>query len=107
MFLVHGGAIIEPVEIRHALQVGLVFEQLLGAAVKQADMAVDTRHDLAIKVHDHAEHTVRSRVLRAEVQRELALVFDRGVDRVSHYSDTSSETAFSSPGISWVSLTGS
>jgi len=65
-------------------------------------MAVDAHHDLAIQIHDHAKHAVRSRMLRAKIQRELAFVLDGSVDRISHYSGASSETAFSSPGISLV-----
>jgi hypothetical protein len=41
MLLVHRRHVIEPVEIRHRLKVGLVLDQLFGAAMQQADMRID------------------------------------------------------------------
>ena len=65
-------AVIEPVEIGQRLQVGLVLDQLLGAAVEQADMRIDALDDLAVELHDQAQHAVRRRMLRAEVDRVVA-----------------------------------
>ena len=81
MLLVHRRDVVEPVEVRQRLQEGLVLDQLLGAAMQQADMRIDAIDDLAIKIEHKAQHAVRSRVLRPEVDRELAVV---DIARVSH-----------------------
>ena len=65
----HRRAIIEPVEIGQRLQIGLVLDQLLGAAVEQADVRIDPLDDLAVELHHQPQHAVRRRVLRAEVDR--------------------------------------
>ena len=67
----HRRAVIEPVEIRQRLGVGLVLDQFLGAAVEQADVRVDALDDLAVQLHDQAQHAVRGRVLRAEIDRVI------------------------------------
>jgi hypothetical protein len=72
----HRRAIIEPVEIGDRLEVGLVLDQLFGAAMEQADMRIDAVDDLAIEFHDEAQHAVRGRVLRAKIDREIV---DRGI----------------------------
>ena len=74
MLLVHRRDVIEPVEIRDGLQVGLVLDQLLGAAVKQADVWIDTRDDLAIQFQHETQHAVRRRMLGPEIDREVAKV---------------------------------
>jgi hypothetical protein len=51
--------IVQPVEIGQRLQIGLVFDQLFGAAMQQADMRIDARHDFAVKLGHHAQHAVR------------------------------------------------
>ena len=68
MLLAHGRDIVEPVEVRDRLQIGLVLDQLLGAAVEQPDMGIDALDDFAVHLHDHAQHPVGRRVLRPEVQ---------------------------------------
>src|SRR3546814_16891084 len=57
------------VHIGQRLEVGLVFAELLGAAVKEADVRVDALNDLAVELEDEAQHAVRGGVLRAEVDR--------------------------------------
>ena len=47
--------------------VGAIFNQLLGAAVEQADMRIDALHDLAVQLHDQAQDAVRGRMLRTEL----------------------------------------
>ena len=69
VLLAHRRDVIEPVEIRHRLHVGLVFDQLLGAAMQQADMRIGAFHHLAVHFQDQPQHTMRRRVLRAEVDR--------------------------------------
>src|SRR5262249_20985510 len=81
MLLVHRGDIVEPVEIRDRLQIGLGFDQLLGAAMQQPDMRIDALHHLAVEFQHQAQHAVRRRVLRPEIDGEVAQL------RFSHASD--------------------
>ena len=69
-------AIVEPVEIGQRLQIGLVLDQLFGAAVQQADMRVASLDDFAVQLHDEAQNAVRRGVLRTEVDR---VILDLGV----------------------------
>ena len=71
MLLVHRRDIIEPVEIGDRLQIGLVLDQLLGAAMQQADMRIDARDDLAVQVQHQAQHAMGGRMLRPEIDGEL------------------------------------
>ena len=64
VLLVHRRDVVEPVEIGDRLQIGLVFDELLGAAMEQPDMRVDALDELAVKLQDHAQHAVRRRMLR-------------------------------------------
>ncbi len=66
-----GADVVEPVEIWDRLQIGLVFDQLLGAAMQKADMRIDTRHDLAVEIEDETQHAMRGGVLRSEIDRDL------------------------------------
>ena len=81
----HRRAVIEPVEVGQRLGVGLVLDQLLGAAVEQADMRVDPLDDLAVQLHDQAKHAVRRRVLRPEVDRVVVDLLVAGVARVAEF----------------------
>ena len=72
MFLIHRRDIIEPVEIRHCLQIGFGLDQFLGATMKQADMRIDTLDDFAIKLEHKAQNAVGCRMLRAEINREIS-----------------------------------
>ena len=72
MLLVHRRDIVEPVEIGHRLQVGLVFDQLLGAAMQQPDMRIDALDDLAVEFQHQPQHAMRRRMLRPEVDIEVA-----------------------------------
>ena len=63
----HRADVVEPVEVGQRLQVCLVLDQLLGAAVQQADVRVGALHHLAVHLQDQAQHAVRRRVLRPEV----------------------------------------
>ena len=72
MLLVHRRDIVEPVEIRNGLEIGLVLDQLLGAAMEQADMGIDAGHDLAVELEHEAQHAMRRRMLRPEIDGEVA-----------------------------------
>jgi hypothetical protein len=71
VLLVHRRHVIEAVEVRDRLQVSLVLDQLLSAPVQEPDMRIDTLHDLAVEFEHEAQHAVRSRMLRAEIDREI------------------------------------
>ena len=70
MLLIHWRDVIEAIEIRHGLQVGLVLDQLLGAAMQQPDMRIDPLDDFAIELENQAKHAVRGRVLRSKIDRK-------------------------------------
>ena len=61
VLLVHRRDIVEPVEIRDRLQIGLLLDQLLGAAMKQPDMRIDALDDFAVELEHQAQHAVRRR----------------------------------------------
>ena len=119
VLLVHRRHIVEPVQIGHVLQIGAGLHQLFGAAMQQADMRIDALDDLAVQLQHQTQHAVRGRVLRAEVDREFALVHlarvrgpavmlqrhvvedgrsDRGGSRRQVGHALSPAAAFSSPG---------
>ena len=89
----HRRAVIEPVEVGQRLGVGLVLDQLLGAAVEQADVRVDALDDLAVELHDQAQHAVRRRVLRAEVDRVVADRLVAGVARMAELRSALADVA--------------
>ena len=93
VLLAHRRDVVEPVEIRHRLQVGLVLDQLLGAAMQQADMRIAALDDLAVHLEDEAQHAVGRRMLRPEIHRQR-LDLDVGHDA----SSLPFSSAFSSPG---------
>jgi hypothetical protein len=49
-----------------------VLDQLLGAAVQEADVRIDALDHLAVQLQHQAQHTVRRRMLGTEVDVELA-----------------------------------
>jgi hypothetical protein len=72
VFLVHRRDIVEPVEIGQVLQIGAAFHQLLGAAMQEPDMRVAAFDDLAVEFQHKPQDAMRRRVLRAEVDVEVA-----------------------------------
>jgi hypothetical protein len=92
VFLVHRRDIVEPVEIRNRLQIGLVLDQLLGAAMKQADVRIDARNHFAVQFQNKAQHAVGSRMLWPEIDGEVAKILALLVH------DQTFGPAFSSPG---------
>ena len=107
MLLVHRRDVIEPVEIRDRLQVSLVLDQLLGAAMEQADMRIDALHHLAVELHHQAQNAMRRRVLRPEIQGEVAEVLRRlghGHPFAGQASGGPNAANTSAPVIFWVLL---
>ena len=85
MLHAHRRNIIEPIKIGQRLQIGLVLDQLFGAAMEQTDMRIDAFDDLAIQLHDHPQHAMGRRMLRAEVDRIVGNldIADSGIHLVS------------------------
>src|SRR5262249_24327877 len=78
VLLAHRRDVVETVEIRDCLQIGLVLDELLGAAVQQSDMRVGSLNDLAVHLEHEPHDAVRRPVLRAEIHREIADLRRRG-----------------------------
>src|SRR3546814_3044856 len=57
MLLAHRRHVVEAVEVGHRLQVGLVLDELLGAAMQQADVRVGALDHLAVHHQRSEEHT--------------------------------------------------
>ena len=72
MLLVHRRDVVEPVEVADRLHVRLVLDQLLGAAMQQADVRIDALDHLAVELQHQAQHAVRRGMLRPEVDVEVA-----------------------------------
>src|SRR5262249_8657249 len=72
VLLIHRRDVVEPVEIRNRLLIDLVLDQLLGAAMKQADVRIDALDDFAVEFEDETQHAMRGRMLRPEVDGEVA-----------------------------------
>ena len=72
VFLVHRRHIIQTVEIRQVLQIRPAFHQLFGATVQQADMRIAALDNLAVQLKHQTQNPVCRRVLRAEVDVEIA-----------------------------------
>src|SRR5260370_33498994 len=108
MFLVHWGDVIEPIEIRNCLQIGLVLDQLLSTAMQEPDVRIHAFHYLAVELEHQTQYAVRRGVLRSEIDGKVAqLGFSRSSDRciaqrqslfASRYSPALPSPAFSSPG---------
>ncbi len=113
MLLVHRRDIVQPVEIGDRLQIGLVLDQLLGAAMQKPDMGIDAGDDFAVQIQDQPQHAMGGRMLGPEIQGQLRLfgravrgfggdVFDRyaghGFFPVSPEVASGAIAAFSSPG---------
>jgi len=72
VLLVHRRHVVEPVEIGQRLQIGFVLDQLFRSAVKQSDMRIDALYDLAVEFNHKPQDTMSRRVLRPEIDGEIA-----------------------------------
>ena len=136
VLLVHWRDIVEAIKIGRVLQIGARLHQFFSAAMQQADMGIDPFNNLTVQFQHQTQNAVRCRVLRAEIDAELAqsrLIFRRqdwrGRGVICHGSPqlfaalAGAGLAFSSPGstgsapsqgerkskarYSWVNFTGS
>src|SRR5215469_14953175 len=109
MLLTHRGHIIQAIEIRYRLQIGLVLDELLSPVVQQDDMRVGPLDDLAVHLEYKTHDPVRRRMLRAEIHH-VVLDVRRALELARHQlplfahlplspaAAPSSGAAFSSPG---------
>ena len=77
----HHGHVVEPVHIGQRLDISFAFGELFSRAMQQADVRVGTLDDLAVQLQHQAQHAVRGRVLRPEIQR-VVFYFSHGVCRL-------------------------
>jgi hypothetical protein len=63
----HHGNVIQSIEVRQGLHIGLVLNQFLGTTVKQTDVRIGANDLLAIEFQNQSQHTVGSRMLRTKV----------------------------------------
>ncbi len=77
VLVAHHRHVVEPVHVRQRLDEGLVFGQLFGGAVQQADVRIGALHHLAIELQHQTQHAVCRRVLWTEVQG-VVLDFSHG-----------------------------
>src|SRR4029077_1378880 len=54
--------------------IGLMLDQLLGAAMQQPDMRIDAFDHLTVELEHETEHAVGGRMLRPEIDCELPVV---------------------------------
>mmetsp|Transcript_4758 Transcript_4758/g.11747 ORF Transcript_4758/g.11747 Transcript_4758/m.11747 type:complete len:443 (+) Transcript_4758:85-1413(+) len=71
LLLHHHRDVVESVEVRKCLHVRLVLAQFFRSSVQEPDVRVRAFDHLSVHFQDEAEHTVRRRVLRPKVEREV------------------------------------
>ena len=69
VLVAHHRHVVEPVHVRHRLEIGPGLGELLGRAMQQPDVRIGALHDLAVELEHEAQHAVGRRMLRTEVQR--------------------------------------
>src|SRR5215217_6952801 len=70
----NGGDVIEAIPVRRDLRVHAVLGDLLHTAMEVTDIAIEIHNGFAIELENHAQHTVRRRMLRPHVQHHLRAV---------------------------------
>ena len=79
MLLIHRRHVVEPIKVADRLQIGLVLDELLGAAMQEADMRVDALDHLAVELEHEPQHAMGRGMLRPEIDGEVAqLRFSHG-----------------------------
>ena len=68
VLVAHHRDVVEPVHVGQRLDVGARLGELLGGAVQEADVRVGALDHLAVELEHEAQHAVRRRMLRPEVQ---------------------------------------
>ena len=73
VLVAHHRHVVQPVHVGQVLDEGLALGQLFSGTVQQANVRIGALDHFTIQLQHQAQHAVRSRVLRTEVQR---VVFD-------------------------------
>lgn len=68
----HHGDVVETVKVRESLQIRLVFDELLGTTVQQADVGVCADNFLAVDLEDKTQDTVGGGMLGTKVDGVVA-----------------------------------
>jgi hypothetical protein len=68
VLVAHHRDVVETVQVGQGLQPGARLGQLLGGAMQQADMRIGANDDFAVEFQHQAQHAVRRRMLRTEVE---------------------------------------
>ena len=63
----HHRNVVQTIEVRQGLHIGLVLDQLLSTTVKQTDVGIGANDLLAVEFQNQTKHTVSSRMLRTKV----------------------------------------
>ena len=72
VLLVHRRDVVETIEVRNGLQIGLRLDQLFGSAMQKTDMRINALDDFAVQFQNQTQHAVRGGMFRTEVDREVA-----------------------------------
>jgi hypothetical protein len=72
VLVAHHRHVIQAIHVADRLVERLGFGEFLGAAMQEADVRIGALHDLAVHLQDQAQHAVRGRMLRTEVERVVA-----------------------------------
>ena len=70
----NGCDVVKPVPIRGDHCVHAIFGNLLHAAMKKTDVAIEIHYSLAVEFQDDAQHTVRRWMLRAHIEDHLRAI---------------------------------
>jgi hypothetical protein len=81
VLVTHHRDVVEPVHVRQVLEVGPVLRKLFGSSMQQANMGIGALNDFAVELKHQAQHAVRRRVLRPEIQRVVADLRHPGLRR--------------------------
>ena len=68
--MIYRSDVIQPIEIGQRLQVRLVLDELLGAAMQKPDMRIDASDHFPVKFEHQSEHAVSRRMHRSEIYRK-------------------------------------
>ena len=79
VLVAHHRDVVQPVHVGQRLDVGARLGELFGGAMQEADVRIGALDHLAVELEHEAQHAVRRRMLRPEVDVEVADVGFRHV----------------------------
>jgi hypothetical protein len=95
----HHADVVETIKVRESLQIRAILNELLGAAMQQANMGIGSHNLFAIEFQNQPQHAVGSGMLRPEIDcvvPHLTLV----------WTDIAGGLVLGAQGIAWVNLMG-